>query len=214
MAEISKKYQEIIKELEKRITNADDLRFIKEKFSELAFCYIDSINMLVEIEKKQNAIDRKIKKIQNDIDNIEEDIYIDQEDRDNNSCENESCEECNEYDEDDYLNENGYEFEIRCPYCDHEFVTDESSKGKSEITCPKCHKAIELDWDDAEECDGECMSCNHACYQNEHMVAENYAAYKRENPSKQNKAKNNQTLSENEEKKADNKKEENNDDDM
>lgn len=186
MAEISKKYQEIINELEKRISNEDDLKFIKEKFSELAFCYIDSINMLFEIEKKQNAIDKKIKKIQNDIDNIEEDIYIDQEDDENNSLENHECNNCNECDEceDDYFNDNGYEFEIRCPYCDHEFVTDESAKGKSEIICPKCHKAIELDWEDVQECDGECMSCNHECYQNEKMVAENYASYKRENPLK------------------------------
>ena len=55
--------------------------------------------------------------------------------------------------------EDEYDFEIVCPYCNHEFLTDINS-GKKEVECPECHNVIELDWNEEEhECGGHCGSC-------------------------------------------------------
>lgn len=187
MAEISKKYEEILNELSKKISNKEELNFVKEKLSELTFCYIDSINKLLDIENKQSVIEKKVRKLQRDIDNIEEDIYIEQED-DND--------ELDIFDEDCCFND-GYDFEIICPYCDYEFVADSSSQGEKEMLCPRCHKAIELDWND-EECSGECNGCHHSCCQEEYddemsEVSEESEPYKPQNNNniKQNNQQNN-----------------------
>ena len=59
-----------------------------------------------------------------------------------------------------------YDFEIVCPYCNNEFVTDLKlmNEEKTEIRCPECNNIIELDWNDDEDegCQGHCDAC-HGC---------------------------------------------------
>lgn len=208
MADISKELKKAISEIEKRFKNQDDIKFIEQKLSDITFCYIDSINMLFEIQKRQNEIDKSIKKIQSDIKNIEEDIYINQ-DECNDECDDED--NCNYYN--DEYEDDCCEFEITCPYCDYEFITDNSSKGKNKITCPRCHKEVELDWDE-DECSGECSGCNHSCFQNTKSVAENDEEYNQEQPKNDNQNNNSKNSDKQNIEKENNNKSDNNEDDM
>ena len=55
--------------------------------------------------------------MRNALENIERDIYDDEE----------------------------YDFEIICPYCNNQFLID-SEDEKPEVVCPECKNIIELDW--------------------------------------------------------------------
>ena len=63
----------------------------------------------------------------------------------------------------DIYEDDDYDFEIVCPYCNHEFVADVEDELKEEITCPECHNIIELDWDGDDEEDG-CSGCCSTCH--------------------------------------------------
>ena len=93
-----------------------------------------------EIKSNQDRNERKLHELQKVVDNIKSDIYMDEGFDDN------------------------FEFEIICPYCEHEFVID-ANENKTEIQCPDCNNTIELDWSgnlDEEEKDefiGNCAGC-------------------------------------------------------
>lgn len=148
MANLSKDYDRIISEIEQTISNEQEREIVKQKIADLSvmfFDLIDNMNIILEekiskIEEKQNDIDIKIDDLKKSVDEIEEDIY-----------------------------EKGtgeYDFEIVCPYCNNEFVTDLSmmNEDKTEIRCPECSNVIELDWneEDEEGCSGHCGGC-HGC---------------------------------------------------
>lgn len=143
MSNINNKYKNIIDEIEDKIKNKEDLDFVKEKFTELSVFFIDIIDKLTsitnarlnEIEESQREIDNKISKVQSVVNNIENDIYAD----------DENC-----------------EFEIICPYCNYQFVTDIDSEINEEVECPECHNVIELDWNKG-ECSHECSDCKSNC---------------------------------------------------
>ena len=89
-----------------------------------------------EIKENQKKMTEKMDKMQKIIDHIESDIYSD----------------------------DGFDFEIVCPYCEYEFVVD-MDENKKEIECPECKNIIELDWSgDLEENDncsgGHCNGCS------------------------------------------------------
>ena len=90
-----------------------------------------------ELKENQKIMTNKIEKMQQEIDHIESDIYSDE----------------------------GFDFEIVCPYCEHEFVID-ANEDKNEVECPECKNVIELDWtgdlyDDEEDgCSGHCCGCS------------------------------------------------------
>ena len=140
MSNLSEKYSQIISDIEKRLTKPEDKTYVIKKIEELSSIYMELIDRVTRIdderieklEEKQEKIVGTLSKIQETVNLIKKDIY-----------------------EDD-----GYDFEIVCPYCNHEFVADVESELKEEIECPECHNVIELDWDDEEGCD----SCNsHHC---------------------------------------------------
>ena len=62
-----------------------------------------------------------------------------------------------------YEDEDSYEFEIVCPYCNYQFET-EFDENQKEVKCPECNNVIELDWscdDDCEDhCGDGCDSCS------------------------------------------------------
>ena len=90
-----------------------------------------------ELKENQKIITNKIEKMQQVIDHIESDIYSDE----------------------------GFDFEIVCPYCEHEFVID-ANEDKNEVECPECKNVIELDWtgdlydDEDDGCSGHCCGCS------------------------------------------------------
>ena len=140
MSELSKKYQEIISELDNRIENKDDLVFVKDKLSEVSIIFIELIErMSGVVEEKISDIEQKLDCIENSLNSIKDDIYEDEE-----------------------------ETEVICPYCNNEFYTEISDEIESEVECPECHNIIELDMnsDDMEDdlygihnCMGKCGGC-------------------------------------------------------
>ena len=90
-----------------------------------------------ELKENQKVMTNKIEKMQKVIDHIESDIYSDE----------------------------GFDFEIVCPYCEHEFVID-ANEDKNEVECPECKNVIELDWtgdlydDEDDGCSGHCCGCS------------------------------------------------------
>lgn len=146
MSELSNRYQQIMKDLQTNIKDEEDKEFVMNKFQELSMMFMDVIDRLTyltdlrikEVETQQKEIDERMKKIQKAVDGIESDIYEDSD---------------------------TYEFEIICPYCNHEFVTDINSDVSKEVECPECHNMIELDWngEDDEECIHDCSCCGHEC---------------------------------------------------
>ena len=109
MSDLNNKYKNIINEIEEKIKNPEELEFVKGKFTELSVFFVDIIDKLTsitdarlsEIEENQREIDNRILKVQNIVKNIENDIYSDDE---------------------------NYEFEIICPYCNYQFIADVDSE--------------------------------------------------------------------------------------
>lgn len=161
MSEMSGKYNEIMQELESNIKDPEELKFVKDKFSDLSMLFVDMLDRITkltddriqEIETKQQEIMGKIQSVQSAVKGIENDIY-----------------------EDD---EENYEFEIVCPYCNHEFSADIEEEENDEIRCPECHNIIELDWNCEEEmggCSGSCSHCHTDCIaedEQEYLTEEN-----------------------------------------
>lgn len=215
MAELSKNYNKIMSELEGRIKNPQDLEFVKNKFSELTVMFMDSLERLIESNEKQVKIERKVDNLEKILKKIEEDIYIDEdeEDDDETNQSNDKYEYSVEKIPDN--NDEDYEFEIMCPYCNHEFITGKETNLRDEIECPNCHNIIELDWDDY--CDGECDHCTNYCYNEEEQakdeakvsdVNENSEEYKYTKSNDENNTKNENIIN----KDNDNKNKENNGD--
>ena len=159
MIEPKDKFAKILSDLEKEIRDPHDLEIAKNKLLEVSMMFIDITNRAMDNSNQYESLSKKIDKMQKSLKRIEEDIYID---------EYEDDEEENEYSSNDQMHDNDmaydeeFEFEIKCPYCNYEFVVGQDADLKDEIECPKCHKEIELDWDDY--CDGECDHCASLCY--------------------------------------------------
>lgn len=147
MSDLRNRYQTILKEIENNIKDEEERKFVIEKFQELSVVFMDIIDRLTyvtdmkvkQVEEKQKEIETKIGEVQKAVDGIESDIYEDEE---------------------------PYEFEITCPYCNHEFVADINSETNTEVECPECHNVIELDWNGEDECESDCHHCSHGCSQN------------------------------------------------
>ena len=86
MSVLSDNYKRIVSELEAKITNPEDLEFVKEKISELSVVFMDIIENITDkadqkmkkIEEKQRLIEAKIEEVQNSVDEIESDIYVEE----------------------------------------------------------------------------------------------------------------------------------------
>lgn len=141
MSDLTTRFQEIMKEIENNISNEKEREFINKKITEISMLYMEvfsGMNEVIQtkitnIEKVQSSIETKVNKIETSIAGIENDIYDD-----------------------------GFDFEIICPYCNKEFTADIESK--SDIRCPECQNVIELDWNaDEGGCSGSCSTCNSNC---------------------------------------------------
>ena len=137
MANLNKMYKDLVSELDKGVNDKETLENIKSKLSDMMTAFIDSMNNLIEMENSHEKLGKDLRKIKRRVERIEEDIYIeDDEDEEGH----------------DQMHDNDYEFEIRCPYCDEDFIISDGAKNSLEIECPHCHNVIELDWDEDAEC--------------------------------------------------------------
>ena len=147
MSDLKNHYQSILAELDNHFQDKEEKAFVLNKFQELSMMFMDVIDRLTfltdirvkEVEEKQKVIEDRIEIVKKAVDGIENDIYEDDE---------------------------PYEFEISCPYCNNEFVADINSEENTEIECPECHNVIELDWtgdlydDEDDGCSGHCCGCS------------------------------------------------------
>ena len=140
MSKLSEEYLKILNDIDEHISDKDEKKYVLKKVSELSSLYMDIIDRITsvnskrmdELEKYQDELEERLDKVTGIVDLIKKDIYEDED----------------------------YDFEIVCPYCNHEFVADVEDELKEEIECPECHNIIELDWDgDDEGCSGFCSSC-------------------------------------------------------
>ena len=143
MSILKDEYKNFLDDIENNIRNKEDLEYIKKRFADFVDKILNHIDYIVgykkqeieSLEDTQKQLIERIDKMQRVIDNIEKDIYSDE----------------------------GFDFEIVCPYCNYEFVVDMDEE-KTEIECPECKNMIELDWSgdpsDDDECSGHCSGCS------------------------------------------------------
>ena len=130
MVSIKNEYKSFLDDIEKNIKNKEDLEYIKKRFADFLDVVLEKMDYILDykeeemnkLEEKQNQIEAKMAKMQKIIDNIENGIY----------------------------SEDGYDFEITCPYCNYEFIID-VDETKTEVQCPECKNMIELDWNEGED---------------------------------------------------------------
>ena len=152
MESIKNEYKSFLDDIEKNIKNKEDLEYIKKRLSSFVDVIVEKVDDIAnyrkeeieQLEERQNEIEEKMSKMQGIIDNIKKDIYA----------------------------EEGFDFEIVCPYCENEFIID-VDENKTEVECPECNNVIELDWtgnvDEEPEhdaCNGSCHGC-HGCEDND-----------------------------------------------
>ena len=144
MSKFKNEYKSFLDDIEKNIKNPDDLNYIKERFAKFMDVVIEKMDQVLDFKNQeldhllemQKGLENRMDKMQRIIDNIEKDIY----------------------------SEDGFDFEIICPYCNYEFIAD-VDENKTEIECPECKNMIELDWsgdpeDDMDSCSGNCSGCS------------------------------------------------------
>ena len=145
MAELQENFKKIMLTIEERIQDKETLNFVKEQIASISTLFLDQLDRVVELSttrmdelvENQRILNEKIIKIEKSMGNIEKDIYLDDE----------------------------YDFEIICPYCNYEFVSDFTKEVKEEIECPECHNIIDLDWnqEEVDKCQGHCSCCEEEC---------------------------------------------------
>lgn len=125
---ISKKYNEILSNLESHISNKKDLDYIKKQITDLTIVYIDELDKNNnKTSKKFNNIEKRLLEIENKIDLLDdvEDEFIEEPENDNAE-------------------------KISCPYCNYSFFV-KYDISNNETTCPKCDNLIVLDWGEFED---------------------------------------------------------------
>ena len=117
---ISKKYEEIIKNLENKISDKELLEFVKKQISELTLSYTTDIeSSMKKYERKIDSLENKITNIESLVTKIEKDFVEDVVPLDLEP--------------------------ITCPYCNFNFLIEYDSS-KTEMRCPECDNYISLDW--------------------------------------------------------------------
>lgn len=153
MANFNSEFKKILKNLEENITDKESLEIAKVEMFNLYNLFFDEITNLeqsintrmAEVAQTQLNLEEKLKEVAKSVKNIEKDIYMD-----------------------DEIDNEDYDLEIKCPYCNETFTAQMNDLTSSEIVCPECNNTIELDWgtDDCECGDGCdcCLGDNHNCH--------------------------------------------------
>lgn len=146
---IDQEYKLFMKDIEKKFNNKEDIEYLKQRMAKFVNVVLEDLGKTYEkiekkeieiknLEKRQEKVEEKIGNMEKVLENIENDIYA----------------------------EEGFDFEIVCPYCNNSFIID-VNEDKKEVKCPECQNIIELDWtgnieddENNDECDGECTHCS------------------------------------------------------
>lgn len=141
MGNLKNEYKSFLDDIEKNIKNKEDLEYVKGRFADFMDIVLNDIESIMDykneemekLEAKQDEIEKEMNRLKSVVDHIEKDIY----------------------------DEDGFDFEIVCPYCNYEFVIDVDDN-KTEVQCPECKNIIELDWNGGEDegCNGSCHGCS------------------------------------------------------
>ena len=131
MTDLKKRFNNILQDIEKNVTNKKDLDYIKTQVYNISLLFLDELDKLAEINlnrlntmvDREKELEAKIESMEKIIDKLEKEVYSSDEDSD---------------------------FEIVCPYCNSEFIEDFSNGIKYEVRCPECDNVIELDWNEEE----------------------------------------------------------------
>ena len=131
MTDLKKRFNNILQDIEKNVTNKQDLDYIKTQVYNISLLFLDELDKLAEINlnrlntmvDREKELEAKIESMEKIIDKLEKEVYSSDEDSD---------------------------FEIVCPYCNSEFIEDFSNGIKYEVRCPECDNVIELDWNEEE----------------------------------------------------------------
>jgi chaperonin cofactor prefoldin len=153
MSDLQNKLDKVISDIEKRLTNKEDFEYVKTQIYNIYTIFLDEFDKLEakcnekmeDIAVRCKVLDDRMSEIEESIQKIESDIYI---------KENEE-----------------FDFDVICPYCDAEFSVDFSEGPKDSIVCPECENTIELDWNDEhdhEGCSGHCHDCGDDCCGHDH----------------------------------------------
>lgn len=156
MANFNSDFKKILENLEKNIKDKDDLEAARVEIFNMYNIFFDAYTELEEVANSRIAelaqiqlqTCEEVKALKKSLKEIEKDIYMD--------------EECDDED---------YDIEIKCPYCNKTFTAEAEDITAEEIICPECNNTIELDWDHDcdcgdDECDGNCSSHgkHHNCH--------------------------------------------------
>ncbi|MDR0979220.1 MAG: TFIIB-type zinc ribbon-containing protein [Lachnospiraceae bacterium] len=143
MSDYIKKYKEVMDNLNNSIKDEESLKIAKEQITNLMQACLDEMDSLTEkttkavqiILQKQLELEQKVTEIDSTVTMMERDFYDDDND-----------------------------FEIICPYCNHEFFVD-LDEGRTEVVCPECNNSIELNWNEAGKSNDDCecgCGCSHS----------------------------------------------------
>ena len=148
MSNFNTEFKNILKRIDDSIEDKETLEKVNVEIFNLYNLFFDEITSLeqtlndkmVAIAETQLGMQEKLNNIDKALKNIEKDIY----------------------DEEEYDNEEDYDVEVKCPYCNATFKTQMSELEAPEIICPECSNTIELDWGEDDGCDcGGCHGCGH-----------------------------------------------------
>ena len=129
MTDLKKKFNAILQNIEKNVSNKEDLEYIKTQVYNISILFLDELDRLAEINinrlntmsNREKRLESKIESMEKIIKKLEKEIYSQDDDSD---------------------------FEILCPYCNSEFIEDFRNGLKTEVRCPECGNVIELDWNE------------------------------------------------------------------
>lgn len=101
MSVLQDKFNSIIAKIEERITDPEELEFVKQQIADISMMYIDEINKIMDLSERrvnqvyenQKILEQKMAEIERGMNTIEKELFVEDE----------------------------YDFEIVCPYCNHEF---------------------------------------------------------------------------------------------
>lgn len=148
MSDINLNIKKVIENLEEKITDKENLETAKLEMFNLYNSFVDELTRINEVVGEQiaglamaqQATNERMEKMEKSLKKIENDIYLDDEE-----------------DEDEYT------MEIVCPYCNKEFSLEmDEIVDKDEISCPECNNTIELDWGHdcgCSDCEDDCDCC-------------------------------------------------------
>ena len=108
MANLKKRFNEILEDLEKNIKNKEDLEYIKSQVYNISLLFLDEMDKITELNldrinvmlEREKELGHKIARMEKIMNNIEKEVFV--------------SHEC--------------DFEIICPYCNATFVEDLSNR--------------------------------------------------------------------------------------